>query len=512
MSDGADGYLNDIGFVPTYFRDLSPARMRLAILKAGFPAPRIEKACELGFGQGLSLAIHAAASSIEWHGNDINAAHVASARDLLTASGASAHLCHESFAQFAARTDLPDFDYVALAGVWSWISPQNRKVVVDFLRKRLKVGGICYVSYNALPGWAPHMALRDLLVAHAGLSDERSAPILDRVKNAVNFAGRLLNTAPAFARDNPQVAERMARLGGEDLRGVAHEYFNRDLCPMHFSTTASLLAEAALSHAGSAYIGDLDAIYLTESQKALLDSIEDPAFRMDARDYIANAMFRRDYWIKGPIAPLTGSQRADQLRRTRVIATRPAPALPTKLRAVLALRRVGPPESVYRPILAMLTRFVPMSLGEIESELRPEGATLEQILEAVLLMAAERQLEPVPDREITGADHQAPRKLNRHLLEKLRCGEEIGYLASLVTGGGVHVGRLQQSCLLALGEGVKEPDGWAEFASKLPPPKSFAVSSSRTDPAQFVERAQLKEQAAAFARDELPLLEALGIA
>jgi len=43
---------------------------------------------------------------------------------------------------------LPDFDYIGLHGIWSWISDENRQVIVDFIRKKLKVGGVLYISYN----------------------------------------------------------------------------------------------------------------------------------------------------------------------------------------------------------------------------------------------------------------------------------------------------------------------------------------------------------------------------
>jgi SAM-dependent methyltransferase len=63
-------------------------------------------------------------------------------------------LFDESFAEFASR-DLPEFDYIGLHGIWSWISDENRAVIVDFIRRKLKVGGVLYISYNTLPGWAP---------------------------------------------------------------------------------------------------------------------------------------------------------------------------------------------------------------------------------------------------------------------------------------------------------------------------------------------------------------------
>ncbi|MEY3713977.1 MAG: hypothetical protein RL321_1597, partial [Pseudomonadota bacterium] len=43
----------------------------------------MQHACELGFGQGLSLAIHATASDTEWWGVDVLPQHVEFARSLI---------------------------------------------------------------------------------------------------------------------------------------------------------------------------------------------------------------------------------------------------------------------------------------------------------------------------------------------------------------------------------------------------------------------------------------------
>ena len=58
--------------------------------------------------------------------------------------------------------DLPEFDFIGLHGVWSWVSPENQKIIINFIRKKLKVGGVVYISYNTLPGWLQMIPLREL--------------------------------------------------------------------------------------------------------------------------------------------------------------------------------------------------------------------------------------------------------------------------------------------------------------------------------------------------------------
>ena len=84
-----DGYVTEINYTYGYYANLNPLQAKLAFLQKQiqFPA-KIETACELGFGQGVSLNIHAAASTTEWYGTDFNPAQASFAADLATVSRA----------------------------------------------------------------------------------------------------------------------------------------------------------------------------------------------------------------------------------------------------------------------------------------------------------------------------------------------------------------------------------------------------------------------------------------
>ena len=161
MTDWTAGYVADIGYTYGYYTELHPLRARLAFLNAGLVPPTRGAHCELGFGQGVSVNIHAAASDNEWHATDFNPSQAAFAQELARVSGANAHLHDQAFVEFCARDDLPDFDSIGLHGIWSWISDENRAVIVDFVCRKLKVGGVLYISYNTQPGWAAMVPMRE---------------------------------------------------------------------------------------------------------------------------------------------------------------------------------------------------------------------------------------------------------------------------------------------------------------------------------------------------------------
>jgi len=147
------GYVADIDYTHGYYRELNPLMLALASVHAGLrlQVPQGLRYLELGFGQGLSLNIHAAALGGEFWGVDLNPSHAAQAQEMARASGSGLRICDSTFEEFAARQDLPTFDVIALHGVWSWISEANRLVLTELIRRQLATGGIVYISYNTMP-------------------------------------------------------------------------------------------------------------------------------------------------------------------------------------------------------------------------------------------------------------------------------------------------------------------------------------------------------------------------
>lgn len=213
-TDWTEGYVAELAYPHAYIAELNPLRLQLPFLRAGLAVPEVRTACELGFGQGLSVNIHAAASPVAWHGNDFNPDQALHANALATASGARLGLTDEAFADFCVRDDLPDFDFIGLNGVWSWVSDQNRALIVDFIRRKLKLGGVVYVGYNTQPGWAASIPVRELLLHYAQHVAAPGDGISSRIQAAVAFAEDLLATDPAFARANPSVAALIASMKG----------------------------------------------------------------------------------------------------------------------------------------------------------------------------------------------------------------------------------------------------------------------------------------------------------
>lgn len=496
MIEGADGYRVDIGYTYGYHGELNPLRLRLAFLNAGLQAPAISTACELGFGQGMSLALHAAASPVQWHGTDINPAHADFARALAAASGTHVDIRGDSFVDFAGR-DLPAFDYIGLHGVWSWISDGNRAAIVAFVRRHLKPAGVLYTGYNTLPGWAAFSPLRNLMVEHANRPGSEHRAIAERIDDAVDFLQRLLATEPAFARDHPEVLARFEAMKDEDRRYLAHEYFNRDWHPMYFADMARWLAPAGVHYACAAdYSDHLDAMGWSTSQRSLVAEADDAGLGEAVRDLIANQRFRRDYWV-GRAQPLSAAARAEALRHQRVIAVANPLELPFKVKAALALSPAAPGEAVCGSVIERLGDGMPWSLGQLEQALRPKGFSIDQIAAAVVLMVSCGLVEAAQDDDATALVRPRTDRLNAHLIAEAGTSGDAHALASPVTGGGIPVSRKQLLFLAEMLRGRTRPEDWAGYAAK--------VLAAEADPGRLIADART------FATDRLPRLRALQV-
>ncbi len=510
MTDWTSGYIADIGYTYGYYAELNPLRARLAFLNAGWVPPGMGSHCELGFGQGMSVNIHAAASGSVWHATDFNPAQAGFAQELTRVSGAKAHLHDQAFADFCARADLPEFDSIGLHGIWSWISDENRAVIVDFVRRKLKVGGVLYISYNTQPGWAAMVPMRDLLTEHAATLGAAGHGVVSRIDAALVFADKLFAANPAFARANPQVPERIKQIKGQNRNYLAHEYFNRDWLPMSFARMAEWLSPAKVGFACSAHYHDaIEALNLSAEQQTLLKDIPDSGFRQTVRDFCVNQQFRKDYWVKGA-RKLNAIEQIEALRQERVILVQPRADV--SLEATGSLGKATMQEAVYGPILDALADHQPRTLGEIEQAIQGK-VNFGQIVQAAMVLTGSGSVYAVQEVGARATAQASSAKLNAYLMNKARSSSEIGYLASPVTGGGIVVNRFQQLFLLARSQGKATPQAWAEFAWQIVSSQGQKlVKEGKTLETAEENLAELTAQAQEFEQKRLPVLKALGIA
>src|SRR5580693_843693 len=137
-------YVTDVTYVRGFEKNLSPTYIRLCAAVNGFDVPPLDAFdyCELGCAYGdTTLALAASYPHARFVGIDLNAEHVASAKGAAKGGGVGNVRFFEGDFETLDHAEFPLFDYVTAHGVLSWIGPQKRKAVLDFMASKLKPGG-----------------------------------------------------------------------------------------------------------------------------------------------------------------------------------------------------------------------------------------------------------------------------------------------------------------------------------------------------------------------------------
>lgn len=301
MSDGdARGYVTDASYTQTFFRELSPAWLNyVAALNGVMTRPLDEpfRYLELGCGLGGSTVVNAGAfPHAEFHACDVNAGHIAGARRHADALDVRNVQFHETtFAAFAGREHQP-FDFIALHGVYSWVDATARAAVQRVIAERLAPGGLVYVSYNCMPGWAAEIPLRRLLVELSATAPGTAAA---RAEDARSRLDRLAGAKLRYLTAHPSAAQAIATYARQPAGYLAHEFLNDAWEPFYSIDVAAAMAAAGVTYAGSATLADNHpALVLDGGAAEAIAALPGARAQQLALDFAVNRRFRRDVFVR----------------------------------------------------------------------------------------------------------------------------------------------------------------------------------------------------------------------
>jgi SAM-dependent methyltransferase len=508
MADWGAGYVTDTAYVHDFCRVQTPAILSLAALSRNVAAAggrgEALSYCDLGCGQGFTANLVAAANPrAEVFAADFNPTHIAGARTLADAASLR-NICFREagFDELLRDATVPDFDIICLHGVYSWISPENRRTVVALIRRRLKSGGLLYISYDAMPGWAGIAPLRRLLLQQHAASGGASQAGLAQ---ALAFADKLKELGALFHRMYPYVAVQWDRLKKLPASYLAHELLTRDWQAFSFTDVAAELAEAKLTFVGSAHLTDhVDRVNFTEAQQGFLAQIADHALGETTRDMIIGRQFRRDIFVKGvtSVRPLPARER---WLDTRLALTTPADEIDLTFETALGTIQLRP--DMYKPVIEVLDRG-PMTVRELVAS--PPAARLEWsgLLDAIKVLVGRGDLQPALPVENEAERAESVGRFNAAVTALAKDSEDLGYLASPVTGGGVRVDRLTQLYLQAKRDGGGDP---VATLAAIAERGGGIVDKNDNKLAPEEARAALADRVARMERRTIPLLGRLGV-
>lgn len=441
-------YIVEIPYSIRYIHQQSPTVLNfLARLNGakGRPVDQPCTFCDLGCGNGLTLNTLAASNpDSQFYGIDLNPEHIEYAKALADRAGLENSHFREGTCPNFSESDLPPFDYITLHGVYSWVSPEAQAEIRDFLEMFLKPGGIVYLSYNALPGWAPFLPIREIMCR---FTEDLDLGPMERADEAVKVLQMLVEKKSPYTSSSSGVRKEIRRINRQRRRNLAHEFLNAYWQPRFFSEVADEMASIGLSFCC------LAKLKLSSSDQEILDRFPDflaaqqsPEHLEAAKSMVLNERFRRDVYINADrllgfdaceeVAPMIiGNARVQRLHRK--IKTSGMFAGARDLISILFDGRQTLSEILALPVLKDYSRdeiFGAVCHLVNKGSMRPFARP-----------AVDRQSDELPTRiRITSPFNQVV------LEENLSPGSSGGvWLASPVTGDGLEIDAVSRRLLLA---------------------------------------------------------------
>ena len=403
-------YVTDVPYARRFVRELTPAWLDFSALICGFRPPASDHGfawCELGCGHGVTPALLAALNpAAQFYGIDLMPQHVDFAEKLCReAEVGNAHFHALDFAASDAL-DLPRFDYIVAHGVYTWIDEQAQTDLLDFIDRHLKPGGLVYLSYDCLPGWAGDLPLQHLLQTltqrAAGDSIARLESA-DRIVTAMQSLGADVLKLGAMGREWEELRCRLPP------SYFVHQFLPPAWKPLYVTELRQETARIGLAPIGSATIREnVDAFTLDRAARELVAAAADPDLRELMRDYLLAKRFRRDVFGRN-VSPLDATATRQQILDTAFMAAPPpvddtVPFNHPAAQAILARLQDGP---------ATLSALI------------PNAPAANELVSQVIALASAGRIWPVaPVTERHGVD-----RINAVIRRRIGTPDEIAFAA-----------------------------------------------------------------------------------
>jgi len=437
-----EGYVTDVTYTSNVYSETTPSWLSLTALLLGQRSPDLARPfryADLGCGNGMTAVFVAATCpQAEVWGFDFNPAHIETARRWAAAAGlGNITFVETSLAALAAlpANGLPEFDFIVAHGLLSWISPENRRLLIEVIGQRLRAGGLAYLSYNVATGWGAMLPLHTLMRLIAEARPERSDLA---VRVIFDQLARLKDGGAKYFAANPAIEAQLDTMRKSDDRYLAHELLGAHWHPLMAASVMDAMAAVKCQFLGSAALTDnIDVFAQPPGMVPLIAEASDARLRETLRDCGKAQAFRRDVYRRGvvPVSPTEHVALLDALSFVRIAALPVGDVSFTTDAGTLT----GRPE-LYQPLLALLSSgplTVAASRRTEAFATRPIG----ELMQAFMLLAGGGFVHPMlPD---PGAGQSATRALNRAIARANAYSLDMPRLAAPAIGSAIAADALE---------------------------------------------------------------------
>ncbi len=303
-------YSTDTMF-PSYFvADQAPVTLSWAANLAGYGHAFRSgfTYADFGCGDGLTLSLLAAANpEADFFGIDINPDHITSAKGLATRTG----LKNISFleADFTALPEkaLPPLDYATSAGIYTWLEPGARSLLIRQMTKRMTADGLAFVKYAAFPSGAL-MTVLGTLTQILGRHEADNGSAAATQTGLKSLASLLQTEALQFNAFFPKATDVLTEQLKLHPQYAAHDIGNTSPHGAWFHQVAAQFSEAGFVFCGQAKhelnaFADLAPQPAGDAYRVFCQTHEDLIQREEVLGLLSNRNVRSD--IFGPDQPET---------------------------------------------------------------------------------------------------------------------------------------------------------------------------------------------------------------
>lgn len=311
-------YVQDVEFRSGVVAHQAPLAMAYTAALGDVAPPDLDAPlcyADLGCGDGTTVnALAACYPHMRFWGIDFNPLHIARAREMAAALGlANVEFVEASFAALEELA-LPDFDLIGMNGIYAWLEPPLAAAVRQFLRRRLRPGGLFYVEYTSLPGKAAVVPLWRLIQTLVPAAED--TPSRERAATGLDLLGVLAKRGMGYlGAHRPALNAAQSYLGKTKgapylLDHFAHNALASGFRPRYFTEMADEMAEAGLRFAGRSDwpLNDLE-LSVPPLQVPTFRGYTDVRVVETLKDYIRNEQSRCDVFVKEAPADAAGARR-----------------------------------------------------------------------------------------------------------------------------------------------------------------------------------------------------------
>ncbi|MCR4941376.1 MAG: methyltransferase regulatory domain-containing protein [Campylobacter sp.] len=149
------------------------------------------------------------------------------------------------------------FDYIIAHAIYSWVSQDTQKAVIEVIKNFLAPQGVAFVSYNVYPGWKIKDMLRDLILFSTRNCQNTEEKIAKAKESISVFKHFLLDSENIHVPSDTIInfINQIFLINSDDY--IAHEFLGEINSPCYFKEFVENLEKNELSYLCESSLDDI---------------------------------------------------------------------------------------------------------------------------------------------------------------------------------------------------------------------------------------------------------------